>query len=392
MFKYYLRRAFRDREFMFWSLFFPILLMTCFKLSFMPAAMKDIDFDPVKCAVLTQGEGAYADEFQSVIAELSDEEKVKTGNLGYDHAIVSVVSCTSMEEAEKMILEDQVEVVFLVDATSQRIDVQVGESPSTTSLMVARSISESFRRNYTLVQETMTVAPERMEMVMASLSDSLSVMKAKGTFMGESTNYFYWYFYSTIVMGMFFNVSAGVKVVFDIQGNLSGYGMRTSVSPERKMKILMTAFLSRYVLHSAVTFLQIICMNKIFEIPLANRIPELILFVLIGNLFAMSLGSMFGLYAKGEQSAREGQATGLIMLSVFLSGEMIVVLPGFFEKYCPIINQINPATIMNFAFYRLVFYPTLNTFWMNIIKISIATVVFLTLAILKLRREKYAAL
>ena len=81
MFKYYLRRAFRDREFMFWSLFFPILLMTCFKLSFMPVAMKDIDFDPVKCAVLTQGEGAYADEFQSVIAELSDEEKAKLKGL-----------------------------------------------------------------------------------------------------------------------------------------------------------------------------------------------------------------------------------------------------------------------------------------------------------------------
>ncbi|MBR5059049.1 MAG: hypothetical protein IKX04_10890, partial [Clostridiales bacterium] len=59
---------------------------------------------------------------------------------------------------------------------------------------------------------------------------------------------------------------------------------------------------------------------------------------------------------------------------------------------CPIVNQINPATIMNFAFYRLVNYPTLNGFWMNLVKIFVATLVFLTVSIMKLRREKYAAL
>ena len=50
------------------------------------------------------------------------------------------------------------------------------------------------------------------------------------------------------------------------------------------------------------------------------------------------------------------------------------------------------GVFMNFAFYRLVNYPTLNGFWMNLIKISFATLVFLAVSIMKLRREKYAAL
>ena len=141
-----------------------------------------------------------------------------------------------------------------------------------------------------------------------------------------------------------------------------------------------------------MTFFDLLALKYIFKVPVGNRIPEIILFVLIGNLFSMSLGALFGLFTKGDENQRDGKATGLIMMSVFLSGEMIVVLPGFLEKYCPIVNRLNPATIMNFAFFRLVNYSSLEGFWMNLIKIAGATVVFLTIAILKLRREKYAAL
>ena len=230
---------------------------------------------------------------------------------------------------------------------------------------------------------------------MKSLSESVPVMKAKTTYLGDdgsSANVYMWYFYSTIVMGMFFNVTSGIRTVFDIQGNLSGAGMRTSVSPSKKAKILLSAFFSRYSLACAMTFFELFCMNKFFDIPVGSRLPEIILFVLIGNLFSMSLGCCFGLFTKGDENARENKATAFVMLSVFLSGEMIVQLPGLLEKSFPILNQINPATIMNFAFYRLVNYPTLNGFWMNLIKISFATLVFLAVSIMKLRREKYAAL
>ena len=217
-------------------------------------------------------------------------------------------------------------------------------------------------------------APDKIGVVMDSLAKSISVMKPKSTYLGDnenSANVYLWYFYSTIVMGMFFNVTSGIHTVFDIQGNLSGYGMRTSVSPKKKSKILLSAFLARYVVSCAITFFALTVMNRLFHVPLGDRLPQIILFVLVGNLFAMSLGSLFGLFTKGDENQRDNKATAFIMISVFLSGEMIVNLPGFLEKFCPIVNRINPATIMNFAFFRLVHYPTLTGFWLNIIKISL---------------------
>jgi ABC-2 type transport system permease protein len=397
MFTYYLRKTLRDKAYIFWSLAFPILLMTCFNVTFMGPAKGEIDFKPVKSTMIRidSGESAFAEEFKGVLTNLADAEDVRKSSMGYDHAVIELIETTSQEEAEKKILDKELQVLFLVNGKEETVSVKVGDGANMTTLMVARSITESYKRNYTIMKDAAMTAPEKMEAVMKSITESISVMKPKSTYLGDnehSANVYLWYFYSTIVMGMFFNVTAGIRTVFDIQGNLSGYGMRTSVSPKKKWKILLSAFMARYALSCAITFFALTVMNRFFDVPLGNRFPHIILFVLVGNLFAMSLGCMFGLFTKGDENQRDNKATALIMISVFLSGEMIVQLPGLLEKFCPIVNRINPATIMNFAFFRLVNYPTLNGFWMNMIKISLATVVFMMISILKLRREKYAAL
>ena len=397
MFTYYLRKTLRDKSYIFWSLAFPIMLMTCFNVTFMGPAKGEIDFHPVKSTMIRvdSGDSAFADEFEGVLENLADAEEVEKSNMGYDHAVIELVKTESSEEAEKKILDKDLAVLFLVNGEEEKIEVKVGDGANMTTLMVARSITESYRRNYTIMKDAAMTAPDKMGIVMENIMNSISVMKPKSTYLGDnenSANMYLWYFYSTIVMGMFFNVTSGIHTVFDIQGDLSGYGMRTSVSPKKKSKILISAFMARYVLACAITFFSLTVMNRFFDVPLGDRLPLIILFVLIGNLFSMSLGCLVGLFTKGDENQRDNKATALIMISVFLSGEMIVVLPGLLEKYCPIVNRINPATIMNFAFFRLVSYPTLNGFWMNMIKISVATVVIMTISILKLRREKYAAL
>ena len=395
MFTYYLRKTLRDKAYIFWSLAFPLLLMICFNVTFMGPARGEVDFDPVKSSVIVENEGAFSEEFVNVMTGLADAETVKAGNMGYNHAIVELIETSSREEAEKKILGKELEVLYLVDGEKETIEVKVGDGANMTTLMIARSVEESFRRNYTIMKDAVMTAPDKVEAVMARISESVNVMKAKTTYLGDdgsSANVYMWYFYSTIVMGMLFNVTTGIRAVFDIQGDLSAAGMRTSVSPTKKSRILLSAFFARYVLACAVTLFHLFAMNKFFDIPVGNRLFEIIIFVLIGNLFAMSLGCCFGLFAKGDENSRDSKATAVVMISVFLSGEMIVQLPGLLEKNAPIINQINPATILNFAFYRLVNYPTLDGFWMNLVKISVATIVFLTVSILKLRREKYAAL
>ena len=66
-------------------------------------------------------------------------------------------------------------------------------------------------------------------------------------------------------------------------------------------------------------------------------------------------------------------------------------LPGIIERICPVINDINPATVMNMAFYRMAMFNDPFDFYVNMIKLVAVSVIFLTIGTLVLRREKYAS-
>jgi hypothetical protein len=120
-------------------------------------------------------------------------------------------------------------------------------------------------------------------------------------------------------------------------------------------------------------------MRFVFHIPLGKRILPIILFVLLSNHFSLSLGQICGLFFKGNMTTRGNKTTGLIMVSVFLSGEMIATLPGMFERYFPLLNDINPATVLNLCMYRLVYYQDLTTFYIEMAKVLTLTVIFLAI-------------
>ena len=71
---------------------------------------------------------------------------------------------------------------------------------------------------------------------------------------------------------------------------------------------------------------------------------------------------------------------------------MIVSLPGYIEKYAPVINRINPATIFNKIFYRILLCENKGDLAMNLLILTIASLVMLTASIIILRRETYASL
>ena len=83
MFTYYLRKALRDKGFVFWSLAFPLILMLCFTITFKNASQGEIDFQPVNSALIIQSEGVYAEQFETLINNLADPEYVKETQLGF---------------------------------------------------------------------------------------------------------------------------------------------------------------------------------------------------------------------------------------------------------------------------------------------------------------------
>lgn len=77
------------------------------------------------------------------------------------------------------------------------------------------------------------------------------------------------------------------------------------------------------------------------------------------------------------------------MLGSFFSGMMGITMKYVIDKNIPVINKINPASMITDGFYSLYYYDTLNRYWFNIISLLIFSAIMLGLSILSLRRQKY---
>ncbi len=375
MFKYFLKKTLRNRMFIFWSLCFPLALMALFTAAF--SGIYDIEnrVDTKKVAVISESDTPFASNFDEVIENVD---------------VLDGVEVKDMKDAEVLLESGEITGLYVVN--NKDIDIVMTPDYSEADASILKTVADFYMREYSLIEDAARNGDMTgIQTVIDSLSEELDVVSPVNSAYNETTNPYVWYYFSTLVMGILFQAMAGINLVSDLQADISRSAMRTSVSPTKKIKIVMAGLLSRYLVSLSVSAVALLAMRFVFHIPLGKRILPIILFVLLSNLFSLSLGQICGLFFKGNMTTRGNKTTGLIMVSVFLSGEMIATLPGMFERYFPLLNDINPATVLNLCMYRLVYYQDLTTFYIEMAKILTLTVIFLAISTIKLRRQKYAS-
>ena len=380
MFKYYLRNNLRSKTFLFWCLCFPLALMLCFKIAFGNLTTVD-SIITLDTAVIYTGENAqYEESFQTMMDSLTEGEE----------PLFKVHEYSSEDAVTKALIKGDIDLAFKV--TDGNVEVLLSNSYTDTACAVGRAVADTYMNNYTLIEDAFAKNPKEAMALIDSLGEEIDVLvPAPSNFVDESPNPYIWYFYSSFVMGMLFNSMNGVNMVYDIKADVSSAAMRVSVSPSKKSRMIIACFMSKLVVALVINVTQLFIMKNIFEVPLGNNYFKLGLFVVACNVFAIAFGEVCGSLMKGTLDNRENKVTAIIMTSVFLSGEMIASLPGFLELNCPIINDINPATVMNMAFYRLAYSTKDFDFYTNMAKIIITAIALLAISIVILRREKYAS-
>lgn len=337
-----------------------------------------------------------------------------SGTEDADNQCFDLIEVSTIEEAEALLDSGERHAVFIYE--NGKVRTELSSDYSQTDLIVIQTFLKTFDSAYTMMSESFidengdfilfTDMADETKWQDASYIESLReqfgegengfstrvYVKAKESVFEEEPNPYNWYYYSTFVMGIMFQILTGIGIVADTQADLSKRALRVGLSSTSKGKIYAAIFASRMTIIFICEAVQLLIMRYVFEIPIGNRIPQLVLFVVVASIFATSLGEVLGLFLKGEISKRENLANAMLMISVFLSGEMMASLPGMFEANCPIINRINPATILNFAFYKLVFYEQLDGFYINVLVIAVAAAIFIVISIMKIRRQRYASL
>lgn len=102
-------------------------------------------------------------------------------------------------------------------------------------------------------------------------------------------------------------------------------------------------------------------------------------------LFGVAIATLI----KVNENTKIGILIGVTMLGCFLSGMMGITMKYIIDKNLPILNKINPASMITDGFYALYYYETPERFYFNIISLLIFSALMIFISLQGLRRQKY---
>ena len=391
MFSKSLLKAVRNKQFYFWSFLFPFALMCLFRVAFAGIYDQEICIDPIKVAVVADDEGMLGDYFIETVEALSE---------GDEPLLIYVDDVKTIEEAEALFAEETTVDDQVINAyfhvTEDDIEIVVDKvfyaGRDEAHIVVLRQLTDTFLNQYHLIYEAAFTNPEMIPSLVEELSSDIEYTAYESNVYKNDIDTYDWYFYTTIVMGMMFNFQVGIELVTSVRADASEVAKRINISPKRKISIVASEVIANLIPCSVITAILFLIAKFVMGIPMTSEVGNIALFIVTGNFFTIAFGSFIAMLQKGSTKDRSNKSWGFIMLLVFLSGEMYNQMPAILEKNAPFLNDINPATIMNFALFDLTYANDLSDFYVAMAKILVAAIVLMVLSAVYMRRNSYASL
>jgi len=175
----------------------------------------------------------------------------------------------------------------------------------------------------------------------------------------------------------------------NILANMSSTGKRVSVSKASKLELVISSALASYLVQLLGLLLLFIYTIFILKIDYGSNFLYIIILALVGSLAGLSLGIALASVLKTGENEKTGIIISVTMLGCFLSGMMGITMKYIVDKNIPLLNKINPASMITEGFYTLYYYDSYNRYYFNVISLLIFSLIMFSLAINSLRRQKY---
>ena len=171
--------------------------------------------------------------------------------------------------------------------------------------------------------------------------------------------------------------------------NMNSVGKRTSTSCINKGSMLLSSLLASYIVQLLGLLLLFIFTIFIINVDYGTNLLYVLLISLVGSFAGLSFGVFVATTFKKNETVKIGILISITMLFCLLSGMMGITLKYVIDKNIPILNIINPASMITDGFYSLYYYDTINRFRFDIISLIMFSIIMILISYKRLRREKY---
>lgn len=374
IFLYRLKCLLHDKETIFWTMLFPVLLAIFFNLAFGNINNSEI-FKAINIAVVDDANYQQETYFQTAIKEASQGED-RLFNLQE----------TTRDEADRLLKSNDIAGYILVGDPPKLVFTNSGFSQN-----IIKSFLDSYQQTKSSVNTILSKDPARHQQLLSSIGDRRSYVQEVAGTAAEPNNVVN-YFYTLIAMACFYGGFLGMREVTDIQANISARAARVNVAPVHKLKAFIYSWLASLLIHLVEMLILLLFLRFALQVDFGPKTGYVLLTTLVGSITGLALGALVSALVKKSEGIKIAILIGSTMIGSFLAGMMYQNMKYIVAQKLPLLSYLNPVNLITDAFYSLYYYDTYTRYTLNMVILCIFAVIFCGGTYLIVRRRKYASL
>lgn len=381
-FKYSLKILLRNKELLFWTFIFPIILGTFFSMAFSNIENEE-SLNIIDIAIVDSGFYQDNDIYKKTFEYLSDKNNK-------DRLFNTVV--TNLDNAKKLLIDNKITGYLLFGSDDVRIVVFKNGINETILKYVVDEIESQKEVSSNLIKKE--IMDNNGEVNYSDLINKINGLfnddQVKlNNISNKNLSYTMVEFYTLIAMAALYGSIIAMTATNKAIANVSNVGMRSSVAPIKKSMILLGGFLASYIVQVIGLSLLFIYTIFVLKVDYGNDFLAVVLLSLAGSLAGLSLGVTVSTLIKSSEGTKTGIIIAITMFWCYLSGMMGISTKYLFDKNLPFLNKVNPAGMITDGFYSLYYYGVGSRFEKNIISLIIFSLLLFLISLISLRRQKY---
>lgn len=364
----------RDRQLVFWTLLFPLILAVFFQMAFANLNSEEM-FHPIGIAVVDSSAYRQNEAFHSAL---------KAASSGKDR--IFDLTEASESSAKQLLNEGKIEGYISV---GDKIGLTVGKSGLNQTIV--QSFLNEYGRTASAAEYLIRKNPSAAQSLSSGIGDRREYTK-DAPVGGAAPDNTYSYFYALIAMACLYGGFWGLKEITDVQADLSDRAVRINTAPVHKLKVFLSGMCAALV----INFLEILALLAFLafglKVDFGPRAGLVVLTAFTGCLVGFSSGAFVGAAVRKGEGLKVAVLISYSMAGSFLAGMMYQNMKYIVAKNAPAVAWLNPVNLLTDAFYSLYYYGTLTRYALNMAALAAFTVAFCAAVYLIIRRQKYASL
>jgi len=366
----------RDRQLVFWTFLYPLVLATLFGLAFANLS-GSANFAGIPIAVVDNAEYRGEKAFRDALASVSDENGSSSGKLFH-------ITLATRSQAEDSLKNNGIKGYILFENGAHVVvkDSGIGQT-------ILKEFMDSYLQTGSAYASIIQKNPDAARVIGYDGKKTYLKSAAPGKAAPNTTVV---YFYALIAMASLFGGFWGKKEVDDIQADLTPQGARLNLAPVHKMKAFGYSLCAAVSIHFISLLLLVAYLCVALKVDFGGQLGFVLVTCFFGSTMGVSFGALIGALVKGNGHIKIAVMISVSMFLSFLAGLMNINIKYTVTHAAPALAYINPANLISDAFYSLYYYSSHTRLFINLGLLLGFSIVFYLVVYFVTRRQKYASL